>query len=552
MRVTRQEVPYGDAGIERTLRQMQRLADSARGDVRVIALAHDLVRGLPERRKDLEASTLLDFVRERLRYTDDPWDSKGGKELIKHPAVIVEEITRNGSYVGDCVGDSVVLVRGLVPVHGENADGLPVDTATLVVTPMRLSALASLGDAVGGLGFEVLDHRDEWVPLRAAIEKGRKRVLWITTRRGGSLLVTPDHRVRSNGLWVRAGDLRRGGVIARASAVSVTAVDGGVEDEELGWAYGLICSDGTMGEYKPSPKCGRRGSWSRYAWRVSNNDVGLLLRLGKILKKKFPDVEFDVQQYDSERPGSPTRFHTTKHISHLIVRGRGGSRNEFIRGMVSSCRSDREVVIPDFVFLSRASMRGWLDGFSAGDGTKALPKSQRYEFSLGNPLVAASIPVLLDSLGEEYGFVSEKNGRRAVKCRVYSVAEDQRTGKGSSSERGLDEVVSVIDYGEMSVYDLVALGEFVCGVHRVHNCDDAVMLALALLGAVGIPSWPIVIDQGMGAGYSHVLVAFETSPGERQTFDPIVRGTPVGWFPVGATRVGMMGITGTLLNRRRA
>jgi hypothetical protein len=63
---------------------------------------------------------------------------------------------------------------------------------------------------------------------------------------------------------------------------------------------------------------------------------------------------------------------------------------------------------------------------------------------------------------------------------------------------------------------------------RAGDCDDQVTLLMALLGSIGIPSYPVVVGKTRGH-YSHVYLRAVIPPaGEVIAMDPIMRGWPAG------------------------
>jgi transglutaminase-like putative cysteine protease len=93
------QVPSGNAGTALTLKQMARLAREGAKDPGVIQVASQLVRELPQYDRVGEIRALHGFVRDSIRYTNDPIDL----ELVRTPQAILE------MGVGDCDDKSVLL-----------------------------------------------------------------------------------------------------------------------------------------------------------------------------------------------------------------------------------------------------------------------------------------------------------------------------------------------------------------------------------------------------------------------------------------------------------
>ena len=90
----------GQSGTAQTLKVMARLAKEGAKDPGVIQLASQLVRSVPQYDRVGEVSALHGFVRDAIRYTNDPIDL----ELVRDPRTILE------MGVGDCDDKSILLV----------------------------------------------------------------------------------------------------------------------------------------------------------------------------------------------------------------------------------------------------------------------------------------------------------------------------------------------------------------------------------------------------------------------------------------------------------
>ena len=88
------KIPEGYAGTAATVAQMHALTKDAVQDDQIVRLARELVQGVPPKRYDLEAATILRWVQENLRYVQDPYHPQG-LERLQHPKVTIFE-TRSG------------------------------------------------------------------------------------------------------------------------------------------------------------------------------------------------------------------------------------------------------------------------------------------------------------------------------------------------------------------------------------------------------------------------------------------------------------------------
>ena len=92
-------LPSGRSGTAETLKVMKRLAREGAKDPGVIQVASELVRDLPQYDRVGEICALHEFVRDSIRYTNDPLDI----ELVRTPRAILE------MGVGDCDDKSILL-----------------------------------------------------------------------------------------------------------------------------------------------------------------------------------------------------------------------------------------------------------------------------------------------------------------------------------------------------------------------------------------------------------------------------------------------------------
>jgi|SRR5271168_63195 len=98
--MTLRGLPGGRAGTAETLKEMARLAREGTRDAGVIQVASELVRNLAQYDRVGEILALHAFVRDSIRYTNDPID----RELVRTPRAILE------MGVGDCDDKSILLV----------------------------------------------------------------------------------------------------------------------------------------------------------------------------------------------------------------------------------------------------------------------------------------------------------------------------------------------------------------------------------------------------------------------------------------------------------
>ena len=99
-------IPGGAEGTKATLQAMVKLARSFKRDAGIMQLARELVRGLPQYDRVGEIKALHAFVRDHIRYTNDP----SGVELLQTPRATLEMGT------GDCDDKSTLLAALLLSI----------------------------------------------------------------------------------------------------------------------------------------------------------------------------------------------------------------------------------------------------------------------------------------------------------------------------------------------------------------------------------------------------------------------------------------------------
>lgn len=100
------QLAEGWTGTNQTVAKVRQIVIQSLTDPVVVQTAQNLVRNLPERDKDAEIEAISDFVRNRVRYTNE------GIETLKTPRVMLDEIRQYGRAVGDC-DDHVILWASL-------------------------------------------------------------------------------------------------------------------------------------------------------------------------------------------------------------------------------------------------------------------------------------------------------------------------------------------------------------------------------------------------------------------------------------------------------
>lgn len=143
----------GWGGTDATVAKATQLVRDSLTDPVVRLTAESLVRHLPERDKGAEIRAVSQFVRGKIRYTNE------GVETIKSPRLLLDEIRTYGKAVGDC-DDHVILWLALHKVLGQK---------------VRIRVVSQRDDGVATHIFgEVYDpHQNRWI-TDDTIKKDRK------------------------------------------------------------------------------------------------------------------------------------------------------------------------------------------------------------------------------------------------------------------------------------------------------------------------------------------------------------------------------------------
>lgn len=415
----------------------------------------------------------------------DPTIWEGGIEVLRvrgckenvirlHPLVFAQ-------LNADCVAEGTpILLRHNVNSHHHISDINDMSTTNIIIgktgsLPIEYLSPNEEGQVRSVFDFETPDRTGIWVPVTMSMNKGKKKTIDITTRYGGTIRVTPDHKVSSRGVWKEAREIKVGDVLDLGDVQPFEMDEPSKADLEMAWALGIFCADGFAGSYFRN----RNPQDTRYEFRLTNNNTSLLER-AKIGLSQY-GVSFEIQQYDSEKPGAEHRFPTDKHISHLVVSGvKRGQKKDFVLKLLDECYTKpqgrwkkREKKVPPIVLSSPALAKAWLDGFFAGDGrhlsSQEIPEESA-EFTISSRSILMAFPVVAKMAGYDITI------RRCIDRDAFSV----RLRSGSRSARKDNEVIEIVDSGEHVVYDITTQGEFLAGMNVVHNCDGDQVWVLAI------------------------------------------------------------------------
>ena len=152
-------------GYQHTLDEMRRLVDTGRRSPSVVARARDLTRQVPDRNTAQEVRAIHAFVRDNVRYTNDPW----GVETLTDPTDMLREVDLAGRASEDCDAH-VVLEASLLEAIG---------------TPTRFNVASMDATRPGDPSHVWLEARvgGEWVPLDPIVKD--KPAGWIAPELAG-------------------------------------------------------------------------------------------------------------------------------------------------------------------------------------------------------------------------------------------------------------------------------------------------------------------------------------------------------------------------------
>lgn len=153
------------SGYRHTLHAMRRLVDAGRRTPSVVSRARDLTRHLPDHDSGAEIRAVHTFVRDRVRYTNDPW----GVETLTDPRDMLREIDLAGRASEDC-DSHVVLEASLLEALGH---------------PTRFQVAALDPTRPGDPSHVYLEVRSggTWVPLDPIVKD--KPAGWIAPELAG-------------------------------------------------------------------------------------------------------------------------------------------------------------------------------------------------------------------------------------------------------------------------------------------------------------------------------------------------------------------------------
>lgn len=110
-----EDIPGGAPGLALKAKRIRQLVERAKRDPNFRSKTAELVEEIAEKDHTGEIHTLVNFVRNRVRYLRDPW-APGGLELFTDPRTLLRDALR-GKASGDC-DDHVILASALLETAG--------------------------------------------------------------------------------------------------------------------------------------------------------------------------------------------------------------------------------------------------------------------------------------------------------------------------------------------------------------------------------------------------------------------------------------------------
>ena len=104
-RALRTKLPPGKRGVGLTVRTMRQLIDQGGKDPRVITATRRVLMRVPERHHFGEVREIFDYVRDRVRFVNDPLQA----EALTEPGTMIDDIRMRGMSSEDCDGHTVLL-----------------------------------------------------------------------------------------------------------------------------------------------------------------------------------------------------------------------------------------------------------------------------------------------------------------------------------------------------------------------------------------------------------------------------------------------------------
>jgi len=386
-------------------------------------------------------------------------------------------IKKNIRYFRDPINQETLSHPEELVFNSRGGDCLDEDTLLLASTGMVAIKNIRPGDTIWG--------KEGWTTVLQTWDKGILPTKAYRLNNGGEFIATDNHKCfRADGSEVPAKDLREGDLLLQPSCVREnTSCDLSLDDLTFmgyylsdGWIDGnRICISGKDGNPKEEQK----------RW---------------------------VAQY-AELKGWATSWHP-RYIRVYAPR-------DHIGKIDSACAIDKRVDGQLLHSLNEQQAHALLKGMLADSHQ---PKSRRSGlcFSTISREMALDVRILYRKLGLSCRITRVDKHGGLGEHPIYRVYPRIYKDRAARLE-GIEEV------GARHVYDIETEDH---GIYlpeadvTVHNCDDMVVTEMALLGAVGIKSFPVVVGQRPGM-YSHVYLKAIIPPGKHRKAGQVIALDPI-------------------------
>lgn len=361
-----------------------------------------------------------------------------------------------------------------------------LDEDTLLLTPTGLVRIADIkiGDTIYG--------KNGWTTVTNFWDKGFLSTNAVMLDNGSEFFATDDHRCfLADGSESTVSDLPEGAALMQPGSIQA-AGGNGLSTDDLRF-IGLYAADG---------------------WTDGNR----VCIAGKDGHPKEEQKRW-VQQY-AEGKG----WQISWHPRYIRVYSKGEAESIVCPGTATDKALDWKLILSCNESQAKALLRGLL-----ADSHQPQNRRSGLCFSSASQELALQVRVLYRMLG--------------VGCRITRV--DEHGGLGDNPIYRVyprlyrckaAKLESREDIGVCHVYDIETEDH---GIYlpeadvTVHNCDDKTVLEMALLGAMGIKSWPVVIGQRPNH-YSHVYLRAMVPAGAKRhagkviSLDPIMKKWKAG------------------------
>jgi len=363
---------------------------------------------------------------------------------------IVDDVLANGTYthlffVDSVTPDTPILVRNI----GDNWINF-VEACELLPESARFAPRRIYRH----VDYEVLTHKGWQVPKAVMQAKVKKPILRITDE-SGTVCITEDHSIFSNGKSIAGRDIQIGTKLDRISLGKVESVDNKESPitENYAEVLGFFAAEGTAGYSKFS-----RGGGINF-WALSNSDKKLLEQYAKVLESVH-----------------------TRHFSYTENKkdDKNGKPYKSVWALRPSCPKDLVLLYRDMFYTATGKKKvpkiilnapenivnAFLLGYEKGDGHET---SSGQQVTTNSMALAAGINYLYQKVGRDFAV----NAQRPDKPSIISLRERKYGKKMMHKPAGVRHIQRDEKYNGW-VYDLnTEAGTFVGGVglFLLHNSD---------------------------------------------------------------------------------